>query len=287
MTSEISIISKLIHKQHRSLLECSTTNDKLHQCLLSPIIENSTDMLLAIPIPIHKICLDASGKKNVFTTDNLTIDELNLMLNQYMKNLCNIQNYLNKLDEHFKDLSKIIEYLRNNKSFTNTVELIETRLLQMYVKRNQINDLLNQFSIKHLMEKISPLILKSKSVINYNELLISTQLSINQKTTLIDHLKNEYRYTKYHLNEYSLKLKDRRESLMKLTKQIQQFLIQQSRAAKEANFISINNQHDRQHIELTNLSNEYEQLQNENYLLALKAKENLERFSMMMQSNHG
>ncbi len=109
---------------------------------------------------------------------------------------------------------------------------------------------------------------------------------MNQTTTLIDHLKSEYRYTKYGINEYSLKLQQRQQLLIKLTKQIEQFLSQHDRIIKQANHISIINEHNRQCIELTHLSNEYEQLQNENHLLTLKAKENIKRFPMLMQSNH-
>jgi hypothetical protein len=109
---------------------------------------------------------------------------------------------------------------------------------------------------------------------------------MNQKTTLIDHLKNEYRYTKYQLNEHSSKVKQRHALLIKLTNQIEQFTSQHDRIVKQAKHIPIINEHNRQCIELTNLSNEYEQLQNENHLLTLKAKENIQKFSMLLQSNH-
>ncbi len=82
------------------------------------------------------------------------------------------------------------------------------------------------------------------------------------------------------------KLQQRQQLLIKLTKQIEQFLSQHDRIIKQANHISIINEHNRQCIELTHLSNEYEQLQNENHLLTLKAKENIKRFPMLMQSNH-
>ncbi|CAF2336610.1 unnamed protein product [Rotaria sp. Silwood2] len=291
MTSEIPFISKSIHKHDRPLLEYSTLNGILSNKLLSPITENSTE-ILSTPIPINKICANTSQKtiNLALKNDNLTVDELNHIFiqkfHQCIKNFHDIQNYLNKFDQHFKELSIIIESLRTNKNLTSIIELIETRLLQMNVKRNQIDHLLNQSSMKNIIEKITPFVLKSKLTIDYNELLTSMQLSMNQETTLIDHLKNEYRYTKYQLNEYSLKLKQRHELLIKLTKQIQQFLIQHDRIIKQTNHISIINQHNRQSNELINLSNEYEQLQIENSLLTLKAKENLQRFSMIMQSNH-
>lgn len=136
-----------------------------------------------------------------------------------------------------------------------------------------------------LFFQLSPSIVKSTSIIDYNQLLTSIQLSMNQKTTLLDHLNNEYRYTKYHLNEYASTIQQRHQSIMKLIEKIEELLIHQSTITKETNYLSINNQHNRQYIELIHLSNEYEQLKKENHLLTLEAKEKLERFYVIMQSN--
>jgi hypothetical protein len=88
------------------------------------------------------------------------------------------------------------------------------------------------------------------------------------------------------MTEYSSKLKQRHELIIKLKQQIEQFISQHDIIIKQANHISIINEHNRQCIELTHLSNAYEQLKTENYLLTLKAKQNIQRFSMLMQSNH-
>ncbi len=109
---------------------------------------------------------------------------------------------------------------------------------------------------------------------------------MNQKTILIDHFKNESRYRKYQITEYSSKFHHQHDLLIKLTKQIKQFLSQHDQLIQQVNHISICNEHHRQCMELNHLANEYQQLQKENYLLTLKAKENLQKFSLLMQSNH-
>jgi len=155
MTSEICSISKFIHKHGQPLLEYSTPNGTLPNRLLSPIIENSAEIL-----PINKKHSDTSQKSLniVLTNDNLTTDELNHILlqrfHQYRINFHKIQNYLNTLQQHFKALSIIIEYLRKDNNLTNTIEPIEIRLIQMRAKRDQIDHLLNQSSIKTIMQQV-------------------------------------------------------------------------------------------------------------------------------------
>jgi hypothetical protein len=109
---------------------------------------------------------------------------------------------------------------------------------------------------------------------------------LNQKTILIDHFKNEYRFRKYQINEYSSKFQQQYQLLIKLIKQIEEFLSQHNRIIQQVNHQSIFNKHHRQCMEFMNLSNEYEQLKNENHFLTLKAKENIQKFSLLMQSNH-
>jgi hypothetical protein len=159
MTSGNPFISKFIHKYDQPVLEQSTPNGTLSNRLLSPITENSAEILSA-SLSINKTCLDISQKTSntVLTNDNSTIDELNRTLlqkfHQYITNFDDIKNYLNTLDKHFKELSIIIEYLRNDQNFTDIIELIETRLLQMRVKRDQIDYLLNHSSIKTIIQQV-------------------------------------------------------------------------------------------------------------------------------------
>lgn len=104
---------------------------------------------------------------------------------------------------------------------------------------------------------------------------------MNQKTVLIDHLKNDYRYRKYQIKEYSSKCQHQHNLLLQL---IKQYHTQHEKLLEQVNSLSIYNEHQRQSTELIHLSNECEQLETENHRLTLKAKENLRRLSMLMQS---
>jgi hypothetical protein len=105
---------------------------------------------------------------------------------------------------------------------------------------------------------------------------------MNQKTVLIDHLKNAYRYRKYQINEYSSKFQQQHNLLLQFIRQIEHYFAQHDKLIQQVNHISICNEHNRQCTELNQLSNEYKQLQTENHLLTLKAKENLQ----ILQSKH-
>jgi hypothetical protein len=109
---------------------------------------------------------------------------------------------------------------------------------------------------------------------------------MNQKSTLIDHLKNEHRHVKYHLSEYSGKLKDRHELLLKLTDRFRQCFDEQSCPTHPSiHHLSID-QHDRECQEMTELFTEYEQLQHDHHLLTSKAQENIQKCSSLLQSTH-
>jgi hypothetical protein len=155
MTSDIPFILKCISQHDPPSLEHCTPNGTLPNRLLSPIVENSAEILSISP-SINKTCSDTIQKSpnNVSTNNHSTIDELHQTFHQYTTHFHYIQNYLNTLDEHFKALSFILEHLRNNKNLTETIELIETRLLQMRVKREQIDRLLNHSSIKNIIEQV-------------------------------------------------------------------------------------------------------------------------------------
>ena len=101
-------------------------------------------------------------------------------------------------------------------------------------------------------------------------------MSLNQKTILIDHLRNDYRYRKYRMNEYSSKFYQQQDLLHKLIKQIEEYLLRQERLIGRKNLISIDN---RQSRELIQLSKEYDELEHEYGLLAVQIRENLRKFS--------
>lgn len=116
-------------------------------------------------------------------------------------------------------------------------------------------------------------------MIDYPQLFTSIQLSLNQKTILIDHVRNDYRYRKYRLNEYSMKYQQQQDLLFKLIKQIEQYLVQHQPIIGQKNLITIDNQDNRQSRELIQLSKEYDELQHEYELLTFQIKENLRKFS--------
>ena len=155
MTSQIPFISKFVFKHDQLLL---TPTSALPNRLLSPITENSAETL-STTLPINQTSSDTSKKSLSVTlrNDNLTIDDLNRRLlerlHQYLTNFHHIQTYLDTLDQHFKGLSIIINCLRNDQNVIDTIQPIEIRLLQMRVKRNEINHLLNQSSIKKFVSQ--------------------------------------------------------------------------------------------------------------------------------------
>jgi hypothetical protein len=159
MTSDIPFILKIIHQYDQLTLEHSIPYGTLPNRLLSPITETSTE-ILSSPLPMNRTSFDTSQKSaNLILTNNTsTIDEiyqtLLLKFHQYTINFHQIQNYLNTLDQHLQALTLIIKYLQNEKNLTNTIECLETRLLQIRVKRDQIDCLLNHFSIQKIIQQV-------------------------------------------------------------------------------------------------------------------------------------
>jgi hypothetical protein len=160
MTSDIPFILKIIHQYDRLGLEHSTPHGTLPNRLLSPITETSTE-ILSVSLPINKTSSDTSEKTTsnlVLTNNTSTIDEIYQILlqkfHQYTTNFHQIQNYLNTLEQHLQLLTLIIKHLQNDKNLINTIEFLETRLLQIRVKRDQIDRLLNHFSIQKIIQQV-------------------------------------------------------------------------------------------------------------------------------------
>lgn len=116
-------------------------------------------------------------------------------------------------------------------------------------------------------------------MIDYPELFTSIQLSMNQKTVLIDHLKNDYRYRKYRLKEYSTKFDRQQDFLGKFIQQIEEYLIQHDCWIGKINSQSLFNQSNRSSMELIELSNEYEELQREYELLTSQNEVHRRKYS--------
>jgi len=159
MTSDISFILKFIHQYDQLVLEHSTPHGALPNRLLSPITETSAE-ILSVSLPINKTSSDTSQKSPnlVLTNNTSTIDEINQTLlqkfHQYTTNFHQIQNYLDTLDQHLQALALIIKHLQNDKNLTHTIEFLETRLLQIRVKRDQIDRLLNQSSVQKIIQQV-------------------------------------------------------------------------------------------------------------------------------------
>ena len=97
---------------------------------------------------------------------------------------------------------------------------------------------------------------------------------MNQKTILIDHLRNDYRYRKYRLKKYSTQFNQQQDLLYKLIQQIEQYLVQHELVIGQKNLMPIDNRQSREFIDL---SKEYDELQHEYELLAVQIRANLRK----------
>jgi archaellum component FlaC len=120
----------------------------------------------------------------------------------------------------------------------------------------------------------------------YSDLVDCLRLSLSQKTTLIDHLRNEHRYMKHHLNDYSIQLQQRQDLLGKLADQFQRSLTDASvRAPIKSENTTLLDQYEQQRQELTRLKAEYEKVQVENDQLRSETQAKIERYSCRRSSN--
>ena len=175
MTSDVSFILKFIHQYDQSALEQSATpNGTTPNRLLSPIIENSAE------------------KKSPRTV--LTNDEANQSLlgkfQRCMSHLEQTQTYLNRIDEHFHALSFLVQHLRHDPNLTDSIEFLEIRLLQMRVKRDQIDRSLNQSSLQNLIKQVRRLpFLSSHPCSSFSaDFSTSSSISIHDRLSSIVHI---------------------------------------------------------------------------------------------------
>lgn len=100
-------------------------------------------------------------------------------------------------------------------------------------------------------------------------------MSLNQKTTLIDHLNNEHRYLRYFISEYATKLKQRQELLLQFTEHCQEtFAVEKPRRTTTVNKC--------QREEFAQLVKEYEEVQAENRRLREETEAKLRRCSIIV-----
>ena len=143
MTSDISFILKFIHQYDQS-----TPNR-----LLSPIIETSVEKKSPPP------SLTENRSINNDQTNQILLDKCQGFMNHFEQ----IQTYINRLDEHFRALSFLVQHLRRDEHFHDSIEFLEIRLVQMRVKRDQIDRSLNQSSLQNLIKQVRRISFSSTS----------------------------------------------------------------------------------------------------------------------------
>jgi hypothetical protein len=87
---------------------------------------------------------------NVFNEDSSTIiNKLLEKFNEHKNNFYQTQNHLYLLDNHLYEITTILNRLQNsleqNSVLKSTTDQLETRLLQMTIKREQIQTAINHF----------------------------------------------------------------------------------------------------------------------------------------------
>lgn len=182
MTSDISFILKFIHQYDQSALEHSTPNGTLPNRLLSPIIENSVEIL-----PAENISSQLQRRSSsIHLTDDPSMHNVELnqsllsKLHEYTNHFNQIQTYLTRLNEHFHALNILIHYLQHDPNLTDSIEFFQIRLIQMRAKRDQIDRLLNQSSLQNLLKQVSVQFIPSVfTAISRSDYTISSSIFID------------------------------------------------------------------------------------------------------------
>ncbi|CAF0741560.1 unnamed protein product [Rotaria sordida] len=252
----------------------------------------SSDNVINLPIINDKI-IHINNNNNNNNNNQIIIDQLLKKFHEHKINFHNTQNYLNLLDDHLREITTVLNQLQNfleqNSSLKTTTDQIETRLLQMSTKREQIRTAINNFhqsptinqTLNDIIQQISPrtsnITITTDPMIYCTELINAVQLNINQRTNLIERFYHEQNRIKHRTDDYYAKFKQRQEFLMQLVEKI---IEQQKINEKYIETININkpqfNKHREQLTELNKLTEEYQILQDENRLLKHRAKENIQ-----------
>ena len=159
MTSEMPCKSKLIDMCDQQILAHSLANGILSNRLLSPIIENSAE-ILSTPLPVDIDLSTASQKtpKLVARDNNAPLDGSTCSLlqgfHQCTRNLQSTHKHLSSANQHLKELTSIVDRLSQDETIVDIVEPIATRLIQLRVKAEEAVRLLNQPSIEKLAQQV-------------------------------------------------------------------------------------------------------------------------------------
>lgn len=251
--------------------------------------------------PMSTIVHSGTTRKSQSNASMNILDKLLQKFHEHRTNFSQTQSYLNLLDNHIRELTIVLQQLQNSLDhqslLKSTTDQLETRLVQMSSKREQIRTVIDQFQhqspgvnqtldeilhqvfcfsfIVYLIHfsliffQISP----SRSVdssISYPELITAIKLSFNQKKNFIDRIHQE----ENHLQYRTVRIHQRQERLLQL---IEKLLEQQKLNEKHLDFVHSTSfeLHAKQLQEFNELHEEYQFLQNENRQLKQMAKENI------------
>jgi UDP-N-acetylglucosamine transferase subunit ALG13 len=107
------------------------------------------ESLMDFSTPMSTISNQWITIKNSNELNSTILDKLLQKFNEHKIHFHNTQNYLNLLDNHLREITTVLNQLQNslnqNSSLKTTTDQLETRLLQMSIKREQIRTVINNF----------------------------------------------------------------------------------------------------------------------------------------------
>ena len=161
MSSAIPFATGSILRSDSSPFELSTPTGIGSNRLLSPITERSAEVLLTPPRPFQSTHSKSPhpSPRIVLPADSvLSIDDCSTALlqrfTQHTTNFRTIQKHLQSIGGHLEESASIIDRLRDEKTIADVIDSIDMRLPQLRAKRDQIDGLLNHFSIRRIIEQV-------------------------------------------------------------------------------------------------------------------------------------
>lgn len=166
MTSDMSFTSKLSDTSNLQIAAYSTPNGATPSRLLSPISEHSIE-IQTISLPIDKIRLDSNENTAEVPSNepqNSVDPSISVLLSKfhhYKSNFQKLRTFFHSIDEHLNELKKIIDQLESDRTLSDLIEPIPTRLIQIRVKIDQIDRFLNSSIIEKIHREVFFFIQKS------------------------------------------------------------------------------------------------------------------------------
>lgn len=116
------------------------------------IIERNkyNESLMDFSTPMSTIVQSTTARKSPSNGSMKIFDQVLQKFHEHRTNFGQTQSYLNLLDNHFRELTVVLHQLQNSLDhqslLKSTTEQLETRLLQMSSKREQIRTVIDQSS---------------------------------------------------------------------------------------------------------------------------------------------